>query len=138
MATLILLWVGTLVVIYSSSYLEMAKQNEGMLMAHAQRYHLSHEPEGMKPPTPPFLGGEMAFDQSPMFQLSNFYSVALDYDGNVLEIENGPPTIHTDDYLASIAKRFYKTINKVVPKRILCIISVKKKVISLSCLRIIH
>ena len=40
MSILVLLWVGTLGVIYASSYFEMKHQNEQMLEAHAQMYSL--------------------------------------------------------------------------------------------------
>ena len=36
MSILVVLWVGTLGVIYISSYIEMTKQNEGMLKAHSE------------------------------------------------------------------------------------------------------
>ena len=41
MSVLVLLWVGTLGVIYASSYFEMQKQNYQMLRTHAQMYTLS-------------------------------------------------------------------------------------------------
>ncbi len=40
MSVLVLLWVGTLGVIYTSSYFEMKKQNEQMLQTHAEIYML--------------------------------------------------------------------------------------------------
>ena len=40
MFVLVLLWVGTLVVIYASSYYEMQKQNEQMLQSHSDMYVL--------------------------------------------------------------------------------------------------
>ena len=38
MSVLVLLWVGTLGVIYTSSYFEMKNQNEQMLQTHAEIY----------------------------------------------------------------------------------------------------
>ena len=109
MSILVLLWVGTLGVIYASSYFEMAKQNEQMLKAHAEMYVLPQSFDGMLPPGKPMPGGSPnilpGFDQqSPMFQLSTFYTVAVSYDGDVLEIKNEPPTVHTDDELEKIAR----------------------------------
>ncbi len=112
MSILVLLWVGTLGVIYASSYFEMTKQNEQMLKMHAEMYTLSGSFDGMKPPNRPFPGGKPGFDagfaESPMFQLSTFYTVAVSYEGDILEIENEPPTVHTDDDLERLAQSIIK------------------------------
>ncbi|MBQ3533479.1 MAG: GHKL domain-containing protein [Oscillospiraceae bacterium] len=112
MSILVLLWVGTLGVIYASSYFEMTKQNEQMLKIHAEMYTLSGSFDGMKPPNRPFPGGNPGFDagfaESPMFQLSTFYTVAVSYEGDILEIENEPPTVHTDDDLERLARSIIK------------------------------
>ena len=112
MSILVLLWVGTLGVIYASSYFEMTKQNEQMLKIHAEMYTLSGSFDGMKPPNRPFPGGNSGFDvgfaESPMFQLSTFYTVAVSYEGDILEIENEPPTVHTDDDLERLARSIIK------------------------------
>ena len=109
MSILVLLWVGTLGVIYASSYFEMKSQNEQMLKVHAEMYTLPQSFDGMRPPSRPFPGGNPGFDsgfaQSPMFQLSTFYTVAVSYDGGILEIKNEPPTVHTDDDLEKLAQR---------------------------------
>lgn len=113
MSILVLLWVGTLSVIYASSYFEMSKQNEQMLKVHAEMYTLSGSFDGMKPPNRPFPGGNPGFDagfaESPMFQLSTFYSVAVSYEGDILEIENEPPTVHSDSDLEELAKDIIKS-----------------------------
>ena len=112
MSILVLLWVGTLGVIYASSYFEMTKQNEQMLKIHAEMYTLSGSFDGMKPPNRPFPGRNPGFDagfaESPMFQLSTFYTVAVSYEGDILEIENEPPTVHTDDDLERLARSIIK------------------------------
>ena len=109
MTILVLLWVGTLGVIYGSSYYEMAKQNEQMLQAHAEMYSLPQSLEGTMPPNQPIPGGNHGFNsgfdsQSPMFQLSTFYTVAVSYEGDIIEIKNEPPTVHTDDDLEELAR----------------------------------
>ena len=105
MSILVLLWVGTLGVIYASSYFEMSKQNQEMLQAHAEMYILPQGFDGMMPPSKPRPNGNHGVDpQSPMFQLSTFYTVALSYNGEILEIKNEPPTVHSDDYLKELAK----------------------------------
>ena len=113
MSVLVLLWVGTLGVIYASSYLEMSKQNQEMLQAHAGMYNLPNSFEEMMPPNRPASGGNQNFKpgfnpESPKFQLTTFYTVAVSYDGKVLEIKNETPTVHTDADLERLAKRIIK------------------------------
>ena len=114
MSILVLLWVGTLGVIYASSYFEMSKQNEQMLKAHAEMYSLSGSFDGMMPPNRPKPDGNHGFKpefdpQSPMFQLSTFYTVAVSYDGQILETKNEPPTVHSDSDLEELAKDIIKS-----------------------------
>ncbi len=109
MSVLILLWVGTLGVIYASSYFEMKTQNEQMLRLHAETYSLPQSFEQMVPPNRPVPGGNHGFKpgfdpESPKFRLSTFYTVAVSYDGKILEIKNEPPTVHTNEDLAEMAK----------------------------------
>ena len=108
MSILVLLWVGTLGVIYASSYFEMTKQNQEMLRAHAEMYLLTQGPDEIMPPSKPRPDSNHSlnpgFSDSPIFKLSTFYTVAFSNDGNVLEIKNEPPTIHTDDELKLLAK----------------------------------
>ena len=112
MSVLVLLWVGTLGVIYSSSYIEMSKRNEIMMTAHAEMYTLSN-PFGNMPPVMPRPDGggnrfEPGFTESPMFQLSTFYTVAISYEGNVLEVRNSQPNLHSDDNLKELADKIIK------------------------------
>lgn len=114
MSILVLLWVGTLSVIYASSYFEMSGQNRKMLKAHAQMFTLSQTFEEMVPPSRPKPDGTPApgpdFNpDSPMFQLSTFYTVAVSDDGTVLEIQNEPPTVHTDADLEELAQHIIKS-----------------------------
>ena len=116
MSILVLLWVGTLGVIYASSYFEMSKQNQEMLQAHAQMYNLPNSFGEMMPPNRPAPGGNQNFKpgfnpESPKFQLTTFYTVAVSYDGKVLEIKNEKPTVHTDADLERLAKQIIKGEN---------------------------
>ena len=113
MSVLMLLWVGTLGIIYASSYFEMKKQNEQMLLAHAQMYNLPNAFDQMMPPNGPRPDGNPGFKpgfdpESPKFQLSTFYSVAVSYKGEILEIKNDSPTVYTSDGLARMAKDIIK------------------------------
>ena len=106
MSILVVLWIGTLGIIYASSYFEMKNQNEQMLQTHAQMYVLPPHFEGMGRPMP---GGDHGFKpgfdpETPKFQLSTFYTVAISLDGKVLEIKNDPATVYSDDALAQMAK----------------------------------
>ena len=113
MSVLMLLWVGTLGIIYASSYFEMKKQNEQMLLAHAQMYNLPNAFDQMMPPNGPRPDGNPGFKpgfdpESPKLQLSTFYSVAVSYKGEILEIKNDSPTVYTSDGLARMAKDIIK------------------------------
>lgn len=114
MSILVLLWVGTLGVIYASSYFEMKHQNEQMLEAHAQMYSLPNSFGDMLSPNRPRPDGNRDFDhkfnpESPRFQLSTFYSVAVSYEGEILEIKNGMSGVHTDEELVSLTESIIKS-----------------------------
>lgn len=112
MSVLVFLWIGTLGVIYASSYIEMSKRNEQMLKVHAEMYTLTQSLDEIKPPSMPFPGGtpefEPSFADSPMFQLSTFYTVAMTYEGETVEIKNDQQNIHTDADLEELAKKIVK------------------------------
>ena len=107
MSILVLLWVGTLGVIYAFSYFEVSNDNEQMLKTHAQLYVLS-QPSEMMPPSIRLdpddnHGGKSGFRDSPAFQLSRFFTVALSYDGKVLEVKSDIPSIHSNEKLIKLA-----------------------------------
>ena len=105
MSVLVLLWVGTLGVIYASSYFEMTDQHERMLQTHADMYTLSPAFGEMTPPNKPRPDGNHGFNpDSPMFRLSTFYTVALSRDGDLLAVDNDPPTVYTDAELETLAR----------------------------------
>lgn len=103
MSVLVVLWVGTLGVIYACSYFEMEKQNRGMLREHALRYTLS-QPDGAPPPAKPQpdFGNPRDFDM-PSFWLSTFYSVAMTYEGEIIEIRNPQEKLHSNEELETLA-----------------------------------
>ena len=113
MSILVLLWVGTLGVIYASSYFEMTKQNEQMLEAHAEMYTINQSVSDF-PSFRPRPDGNRDFNhkfypESPRFQLSTFYSVAVSYDGEILEVKNGMSTVHTDEELVRLTESIIKS-----------------------------
>ena len=109
MSVLVTLWVGTLGVIYTSSYFEMSIQNQEMLHAHTQMYTLSQEFGKNTPPKKPRPDDDRGFKhdfdlQSPKFQLSTFYTVAVSNDGEILEIKNEQPAVHSNTDLEKLAQ----------------------------------
>lgn len=103
MSVLALLWMGTLAVIYASSYLEMSEQNRGMLMEHAERYVLPM-PSDVPPPAKPESEREPRYSGLPSFQLSTFYTVAMTYDGEILAVNNPQQNVHGDGELEALAR----------------------------------
>ncbi len=125
MVILVLVWAGSLGIIYASSYFEMSQQNERMLKTHAELYRLSSEieeeqenqpeqeapPEQGEQPEKPEQGTEPDKEKtapgdadSPEFQLSHFYTVAIANSGEILEIENESSAIYTDEELQTLAE----------------------------------
>lgn len=111
MSALVLLFLGTLAVIYLSSYREMASANRNMLDRYAQLYTLEARPENHpEDPRQPGLSipsrrpDGPRFEDTPAFQLSTFYSVAVSKaDRSVLAMDNSGRDIYTDDELQEYA-----------------------------------
>ena len=113
MSVLVLLWVGTLGVIYASSYFEMKSQNKQMLEVHAEMYTIN-QPINDFPSFRPRPDGDRDFNhkfnpESPRFKLSTFYSVAISYDGDIIEIRNEPSTVYTNDELTNLAQSIIRS-----------------------------
>lgn len=108
MSILVILWVGTLGVIYASSYLQMIRQNEQMLRVHADMYappySMNDVPRSMPMPKNNKPRIPSGFADTPMFKLTTFYTVALSYDGEIIEIKNDRPNVYADDDLEKLAK----------------------------------
>lgn len=122
MSVLVLIWVGTLGVIYGSSYYEVSNRNRKMLEQHAQMYMLEPNldvtmselhaesaessqnsspvfPEKIPGPDP----GIPHFENTPVFRLSTFYSVAISKDGQILAVTNSQTEVYEDDELVETA-----------------------------------
>lgn len=109
MSILVLLWCGTLGVIYASSYFEIRKQHRQMLQTHAQMFVIPPFAQDLLPPdrSPPddIQDIKKIIDpESPSFRLSTFYTVAIANDGSFLDIKNEPPTLYTNEDLLQLAK----------------------------------
>ncbi len=114
MSILALLFLGTLGVIYATSYHELAARNASMLERHARRYELidhmdtfhSVPDEPREPPSEePFFEYklEKPFEESRSFELSTFYSVALTDDGVVLATDTGDRELYDEKTLEDYA-----------------------------------
>lgn len=126
MLLLVLVWVGMLGIIYGFSYLEMSRQNEAMLRAHANQYELGQEfpqmekdkepdaeaerrkKEGGLPGLLPEMNPEKELQRittdSPLFQLTTFYTVVFNQNGDVLEVQNEQPKLHSDTELKTLSE----------------------------------
>lgn len=105
MAVLVFLWVGTLGIIYGSSYYEVSNRNREMLDRHVELYMPEHPPAAREA-----LGerlpdrGAPHFENTPAFQLSTFYSVAVSKEGQTLEINNPHTAVYENGELEGIAR----------------------------------
>lgn len=111
MSALVMLLLGTLAVIYVSSYREVSSRNREMLERYAQLYALnirmeSRPGESKQPdmPLPAHRPDGPRFEDTPAFRLSTFYSVAVSNDdGSVLTVDNIDREIYTDEELREYA-----------------------------------
>lgn len=104
MSILLLLFVGTLCVIYASSYIEVSGENQEMLSRYAQAYWKQGNPaeDSEMPPNPAIMGdpwGERAY------RLSFFYSVFFSETGEVLSIDNDESMGISEEVLIELAER---------------------------------
>lgn len=128
MSVLVLIWAGTLGIIYGSSYYEVSNRNRKMLEQHAQMYLLEQDPDSNMPglhirestpgpnDTPAFPGGMPGadpgiprFEDTPAFQLSTFYSVAVSKDGQILAVTNSHTAVYDDEELEEMALEVVKS-----------------------------
>lgn len=95
MSVLMLLWLGTLGIIYISSYFSVVERNYDMLQSHVDFYKLKDDDrkENFKDMDGP------KFDKNPAYMLSTFYTVVMTDEGKVIEVSNPQPDIHSDENL---------------------------------------
>ena len=103
MSILIIVWVGTLAVIYASSYFETARRDKEMLEEHIALYSLEHSETAFSPRLPMPDRRTHRYSELPEFKLSTFYSVAVSYNGEILEIGNDGGSVYTDEELTKMA-----------------------------------
>lgn len=119
MAVLTLLYIGTLAVIYGSSYFEVSASNHEMLERYAKLYSLEQQPGESIPSEPADFPeknsaarhilrddpDDLHFDDTPAFQLSTFYSVAVSDNGEILAMDNETGTVYEDTVLQEYASK---------------------------------
>ena len=102
MSILTVLWIGTLAIIYISSYIDITSKNIEFLQEHTEQFMLDKPVEGLNPMRPlPDRGPHWDDNQ---FKLSTFYSVAFSYSGEVIEIRNDDSDIYSDKDLQDLGR----------------------------------
>ncbi|MDE7293438.1 MAG: hypothetical protein K2N72_03335 [Oscillospiraceae bacterium] len=121
MSVLALLFLGTLAVIYISSYIELSERNHAKLEGYAKLYYLEKDTNGnirhAEPPKPdkPVGGAPKEFyrnrkiEETQEFQLSTFYSVAVSDSGEILVSDNGDGAVYEKDLLEKYAYEIIKS-----------------------------
>lgn len=126
MSVLVLLFLGTLAVIYGSSYIEVSARNYDMLERHARMYSLPGSPENKLDGRQPD-GAEHIIDNqnnqknkpngnrfddfkdNHAFQLTTFYSVAVSKNGDTLAVENINDALYENETLEKYASDILKS-----------------------------
>lgn len=105
MSVLVLLWLGTLSIIYIFSYFSVVERNYDMLQSHVDFYKLKDDDrkENFKDMEGP------KFDKNPAYMLSTFYTVVMTDEGKVIEVSNPQPDIHSDENLKSEALTVFES-----------------------------
>ena len=99
MAILVVVWIGSLAVIYGSSYAEMNRHNREMLASYTQIYDPYRSGDEHMPKGPfPDEKGDMRF------RLSTFYAVAISLEGDVISTEVPERSAYTEEEIISTAK----------------------------------
>lgn len=104
MLVLTLLLLGTLAVIYLSSFFEMRYDNYRMLERQAQSYSLRADGGVFLP------GAEIGLpEKKPSLELTTFYSVAVGNDGRILATDVGDRRVYEQETLQSYATSILKS-----------------------------
>lgn len=116
MAVLVILFLGTLGIIYGSSYFEVAERNREMLERYVELYSLEEQPgedkifngkprlDIEKFSKDKFDKNGLYFEDTPVFRLTTFYSVAISENGDILATDNDGMEIYSNDELEKIAR----------------------------------
>ena len=108
LSVLVLLLFGTFCTIYLASYADMTSENREMLEIFVEAYSLPGEP-GADPGV--FAAGRPRDPRGkpPLLELSTFYSVALDEDGQVLKVDTANISTLSEASLTELARRIVES-----------------------------
>ena len=104
-AVLLALFLGTIAIVYGTSYRETMRADEEMLSVYAKAYWENGNPsgnDGLPPMAPP--PGEAPRDNVPQAS-SQFYSVDWDESGETVSVNNPNSKKITDEELTALARR---------------------------------
>lgn len=120
MSILACLFLGTLTVIYASSYFEVSASNYEMLERYVGLYSLEEQPgDDSSVDMPQNINSSRIddlqderdgppFEDTPAFRLSTFYSVAISDSGQILAADTGKQGLYTVDVLQEYARDIVK------------------------------
>lgn len=101
MSILVVLLIGTLGIIYVTSYADVYRKNQEMLERYVSEYSINGNPSEDAPLPGKIPHGQP--DEDSRFILSVFYSVAFSKDDEVISIDNDGSGLLTDDSLVNLA-----------------------------------
>lgn len=104
MGGFLLLFIGTLFLIYFSSYIEVSKENQEMLGLYAQAYWENGNPENDTDP-PPDAAKEAEPSGGRAYRLLSFHSVAFSESGEVISIDNDISMGVSDEELTALSQK---------------------------------
>lgn len=102
MSVLILLFAGTLCVIYFSSYSDVFRQNQEMLSRYAQAYWENETPTENNKILPDLPPDKIKGDRA--YRLLSFYSVAFSETGEIMSIDNNTSMGISDEDLTELSE----------------------------------
>ena len=106
MSILVLLFAGTISIIYVSSYFDVMNENTRMLEEYVRNYKISPPAGEMRPGSeigvPPQTIGKHR-KEYPRFEISFFYSVIVSDTGKVLEVDNAEVSMYSEEDFSELA-----------------------------------
>lgn len=124
MAVIIVILLGTMAIIYGTSYAQMSADNQQMLKLYARQYSLKHtgdsnrskeeeEKENVRPKEPEKMSHNVPPpEKKHKFDVSTFYAVAISGDGTVLQVDNEAGTMYSDATLTEYAQKIISGTSK--------------------------
>lgn len=109
MSILILIFLGTLAVIYLSSYFELYQKNQSMLKRYIHEYFINGNPNLQNAPEEKEEGISEIENE---FQIATFYSVSFSKEDDSISIDNNGSRVYTDNYLVHLSKKLLEQKEK--------------------------